>query len=130
MRGDMLRSSALPTTPVMVAGIDLLPVRGKLVVRAMATDGAVGYAFANSRLQVLVPILEELVIPYFVGKDARQLAALVDGVYAHQSNYKLAGLAFWNHRIEESDHIDAFFQQTIGHLLRKRSIVEHHRYNG
>ncbi|MCB0065198.1 MAG: mandelate racemase/muconate lactonizing enzyme family protein [Caldilineaceae bacterium] len=111
----MLRSSALPTTPVMVAGIDLLRVRGKLVVRAMDTDGAVGYAFANSRLQVLVPILEELVIPYFVGKDARQLAALVDGVYAHQSNYKLAGLAFWNC----VSHVEFALLDLLGKLVNK-----------
>ncbi len=92
----ILRGSQLPSTPVIVDAITLLRVEDALVVRARSSDGATGYALANSRLHYLLPILQELVIPYFVGKDARNLEALVDGVYAHQSNYKLAGLAFWN----------------------------------
>jgi L-alanine-DL-glutamate epimerase-like enolase superfamily enzyme len=35
------------------------------------------------------------VAPYFVGKDARDLDDLMDGVYLHDSNYKLQGLPFW-----------------------------------
>jgi L-alanine-DL-glutamate epimerase-like enolase superfamily enzyme len=35
------------------------------------------------------------VIPYFVGKDARDLESLIDGVYVYRSNYKLSGLALW-----------------------------------
>ncbi len=34
-------------------------------------------------------------IPYFIGKDARQLEALIDGVYVYNSNYKLSSVAFW-----------------------------------
>ena len=33
--------------------------------------------------------------PFFVGKDARDLEALVDGVYLANSNYKWQGLPFW-----------------------------------
>lgn len=84
------------STPVLIQSIQVLRVQNKLILRARATDGAVGYALANERLHYLLPILQELIIPYFVGKDARDLEALVDGVYAYQSNYKLAGVAFWN----------------------------------
>jgi L-alanine-DL-glutamate epimerase-like enolase superfamily enzyme len=35
------------------------------------------------------------VAPFFVGKDARELDELVDGVYVHESNYKWQGLPFW-----------------------------------
>lgn len=34
-------------------------------------------------------------IPHFIGKDARDLEHLVDEVYVTNSNYKLAGQAFW-----------------------------------
>jgi L-alanine-DL-glutamate epimerase-like enolase superfamily enzyme len=40
-------------------------------------------------------ILQQLVIPYFIGKDARDLDSLIDGVYVYRSNYKLSGLALW-----------------------------------
>jgi len=83
-------------TPAIIQAIHVLRIANKLILRARTTDGAVGYALANERLHYLLPILQELIIPYFVGKDARDLEALVDGVYAHQSNYKLAGVAFWN----------------------------------
>src|SRR6185436_14675440 len=33
------------------------------------------------------------VIPFFIGKDARDLESLIDGVYIE--NYKMAGQAFW-----------------------------------
>jgi L-alanine-DL-glutamate epimerase-like enolase superfamily enzyme len=44
----------------------------------------------------LWPILQELIAPYYLGRDARDLESLLEGVYVHRSNYKLAGVAFWN----------------------------------
>jgi L-alanine-DL-glutamate epimerase-like enolase superfamily enzyme len=64
-------------------------------VRSTSADGAVGVAATNERVKYLYPILLQKVIPYFVGKDARKLEELIEGVYVHQSNYKLAGLALW-----------------------------------
>ena len=42
-----------------------------------------------------IPILAHRVAPHFLGKDARDLEQLVDNVYVTNSNYKLAGQAFW-----------------------------------
>jgi L-alanine-DL-glutamate epimerase-like enolase superfamily enzyme len=47
-------------------------------------------------LQSAHPILVQRVAPFFAGKDAREIEALVDGVYLHQSNYKWQGLPFWS----------------------------------
>ncbi len=92
----MERFYQLFNTPIIIESLTVLRIENKLLVRARATDGATGYALANDRLHYLLPILQELISPYFTGQDARNLEALVDGVYAHKSNYKLAGLAFWN----------------------------------
>ncbi|MBN1581525.1 MAG: mandelate racemase/muconate lactonizing enzyme family protein [Anaerolineae bacterium] len=87
------------TSPVRIAAIDILRVpdgkTGRWFVRTTSTDGAVGIANANQRLPHLWPILNQLVAPYFIGQDARDLESLVDGVYPYRSNYKLAGLALW-----------------------------------
>jgi len=83
-------------SPVKIASVELLRGRGVYFVRARSTDGAVGLAITNSRPAYLWPIFEQLVAPYFVGKDARDLEKLIDGVYVHRSNYKLSGLALWN----------------------------------
>ena len=81
--------------PVTIASIEILRVDNHYFVRSTSTDGAVGIANANDRFAYVWPLAQQLIIPYFVGKDARDLETLVDGVYLTKSNYKLAGLALW-----------------------------------
>jgi L-alanine-DL-glutamate epimerase-like enolase superfamily enzyme len=83
------------TSPVKIASIELLRGEKNFFVRTTSTDGAVGVSVTNSRAAYLYPILQQLVIPYFIGKDARDLDSLVDGVYLYRSNYKLQGVALW-----------------------------------
>jgi len=84
------------TSPVKIASIDVLKAGGNHFLRSRSADGATGVAMANSRIAYLMGILRQRVIPYFIGKDARDIEHLIEGVYVHQSNYKLGGLAFWN----------------------------------
>jgi L-alanine-DL-glutamate epimerase-like enolase superfamily enzyme len=60
-----------------------------------AKGGAEGIAVDNGRMRVLAPILQQLVAPYFVGKDARLLEQHLWEVYRLRDNYKFQGLAFW-----------------------------------
>jgi L-alanine-DL-glutamate epimerase-like enolase superfamily enzyme len=83
------------TSPVRIASIELLRDQRNHFLRTRSADGAEGIALTNGRVRYLYPMLQQLVIPYFLGKDARQLEALLDGVYVYQSNYKLSGVAFW-----------------------------------
>ncbi len=84
------------SSPVKIASVDLLQNGDQYFLRATSTDGAVGYAVTNnSHMKVLYPILLERVIPYFEGKDARELDRLIDGVFLTNSNYKYQGLALW-----------------------------------
>ncbi|MGI8673660.1 MAG: mandelate racemase/muconate lactonizing enzyme family protein [Luteitalea sp.] len=74
----------------------MLRHEGHTFVRTMSSDGASGVCLTNER-DYLVPLMKDRLIPFFVGKDARDLEALVDLVHRrHESNYKLAGLAFFN----------------------------------
>jgi len=82
-------------SPVKIASIELLRGGKNYFVRTRSTDGALGVAVTNSRAAYLYPILQQLVIPYFIGKDARDLESLIDGVYLYRSNYKLSGVALW-----------------------------------
>ena len=83
------------TSPVKIASIELLQKDGSHFVRARSTDGAQGISVTNGRASYLYPILQNLVIPYFIGKDARDLENLIDGVYLYKSNYKMSNLALW-----------------------------------
>jgi L-alanine-DL-glutamate epimerase-like enolase superfamily enzyme len=82
-------------SPVKIASVELLRRDQYDFVRVTSSDGATGTVLASERMAYLHPIFLQRVAPYFVGKDARDLESLVDGVYVHQSNYKLAGLALW-----------------------------------
>jgi L-alanine-DL-glutamate epimerase-like enolase superfamily enzyme len=92
--GPLLKLDSI-TSPARIASIELLRDRRNHFVRVRSSDGEEGIALTNGRAGYLYPMLQQLVIPYFVGKDARQLESLVDGVYVYNSNYKLSGVAFW-----------------------------------
>ncbi len=82
-------------SPVTIESIRLLRGRGENFVHVRSKEGAEGISVANSRAVYLYPILNQLVIPYFKGKDARELESHLFEVYRYQSNYKLQGLALW-----------------------------------
>jgi L-alanine-DL-glutamate epimerase-like enolase superfamily enzyme len=82
-------------SPVMIESMELLFNNGLYFLRSRSKDGSIGVSVASSRAEYLYPMLKQLIIPYFVGKDARDLEKLLDGVYVYESNYKLAGLALW-----------------------------------
>ena len=82
--------------PVRIAAIDLLRAKDQFLVRVRSEDGATGLAVGhNDVLESTWPILTRRVAPFFIKKDARDLEALVDGVYLANSNYKWQGLPFW-----------------------------------
>jgi L-alanine-DL-glutamate epimerase-like enolase superfamily enzyme len=112
--------SILPD-PIILASIEPFQYRGHRLVRATAENGATGVAAVNDRLRYLWPIVDQFVLPYFVGKDARELPSLVDGVYAFRSAYKLAGIALWSPvaYIELSllDMLGRLANRSVGELL-------------
>ena len=85
--------------PVLIESLSLLRAQTDAgpcdFVRVRSRDGAEGYSVPNFWVDDLHPVFRRRVAPYFVGKDARSIESLVDGVYRHQSNYKLQSLGLW-----------------------------------
>jgi L-alanine-DL-glutamate epimerase-like enolase superfamily enzyme len=81
--------------PVIIDSIELLQGEQDVFVRVRSKDGAEGISITNGRERYLAPILKQLIVPYFLGKDARDLDAHLWDVYRFRSNYKMQGLAFW-----------------------------------
>jgi D-galactarolactone cycloisomerase len=87
--------------PIIIEKIELLradgwkPERGYFV-RVTAKNHAPYTMPANNRMFLMRDLFLGLVAPYFIGKDARELEALVEGVYRAGSNYKFCGMPFWN----------------------------------
>jgi L-alanine-DL-glutamate epimerase-like enolase superfamily enzyme len=75
-----------------IESIELLKRGSTFFVRTRSTSGVIGLA-PTKQVELFVPIFKDLVAPFFLGKDARQIETLIDDVY--HENYKMAGLAFW-----------------------------------
>src|SRR5262245_17851021 len=70
--------------PVIIETIELLRKGRQHFVRVRSKAGAEGLSVDDGRMGVLHPILNRLVIPYFIGKDARDLEEHLFEVYRYQ----------------------------------------------
>ncbi|MBM3460430.1 MAG: mandelate racemase/muconate lactonizing enzyme family protein, partial [Armatimonadetes bacterium] len=82
--------------PVRIAGLELLHWNRRFLVRARSTDGTEAIIVPNEdRMRDVYPVFLHRIAPFFVGKDARELEALLQELYREGSNYKFQGLALW-----------------------------------
>jgi L-alanine-DL-glutamate epimerase-like enolase superfamily enzyme len=101
---DLDRAASAPVlkldglkSPVIIESIKLLKKDKEYLVHARSRDGAEGIAVTDPpRPEYLDKILKQLVIPFFIGKDARDLENLLWELYRFKDNYKMYGLALWS----------------------------------
>src|ERR1039458_2276174 len=62
--------------PVIIESIELLRKGRDHFVRVRSRDGAEGVSVDDGRMEIFHPILNQLVVPYFIGKDARDMEAI------------------------------------------------------
>lgn len=79
---------------VKIESIDLLQAHDQFFLRTRSSDGVEGIV-QTKNIEDYIQLLKHRVIPHFLHQDARDLEHLVDEVYVTNSNYKLAGQAFW-----------------------------------
>jgi L-alanine-DL-glutamate epimerase-like enolase superfamily enzyme len=84
------------TSPVMIVSMELLRFNNNFLCRVRSKDGAEGISASNnSPMLSTYPIHVNRLQNFFIGKDARDLEAVMEEAYVHQSNYKLQSLALW-----------------------------------
>jgi L-alanine-DL-glutamate epimerase-like enolase superfamily enzyme len=83
------------STPVIVESIDLVRWRDIYFLRARSGEGAEGLVMINEGRHFLTAMLKDRILPFFVGRDARDLETMMDEIYVYKWNYKYAGSAFW-----------------------------------
>lgn len=101
--------------PVILKSIELLRFDGQFILRVTDQNGISGATLCNQRIPNLVSLLHGLVIPNLIGKDARDIEALLDQVYVVNSNYKYAGMPFWN----SVGHVEVAIFDLLGQIARK-----------
>ncbi len=88
--------SNLFDTPLIIESLDLLRYKGNFICKVRTKDGAEGISVSNNaQMSSLYPIFINRLQPFFIGKDARKLEALLEEVYVYKSNYKVQNLALW-----------------------------------
>ncbi len=104
--------------PVKIASIELLRNGNRYFVRTRSTDGVEGVC-QTKQIKDFVPIFKNLVVPAYLGKDARDLETLIDDFYI--ANYKMAGQSLWCPAayVEQSlfDLLGKTVKKTAGELM-------------
>ena len=82
------------TAPVIIDSLELLHYEGSFLCRVRSKDGAEGISVGHSgQLKSLYPIFTNLLQPFFINKDARDLDLLIEKVYIYNFNFRLSGMA-------------------------------------
>jgi L-alanine-DL-glutamate epimerase-like enolase superfamily enzyme len=85
------------TSPIIIDSLRMLKKGNEYFVHVRSKDGAEGVSVVNPpRGEYLDKIAKQLVLPFFAGKDARELENLLWELYRWKDNYKLQGLALWS----------------------------------
>jgi L-alanine-DL-glutamate epimerase-like enolase superfamily enzyme len=86
---------AILPNKIPIDSIELLKVDQYLLM-VVRSNEQIGITQCNDRMPHLVSLLKGLVLPHFIGFDARDLVQLVDNAYRLNSNYKYTGMPLWN----------------------------------
>jgi L-alanine-DL-glutamate epimerase-like enolase superfamily enzyme len=93
LRKPIFKRAYFPN-PVIIESVELLRFKDTFLCRVRSTDGAEGISAGHSgMLQSLYPIFVNLVQPFFVKKDARDLDLILERVYVYKLNFRLSGIA-------------------------------------
>ncbi|MBA4409242.1 MAG: mandelate racemase/muconate lactonizing enzyme family protein [Bacteroidota bacterium] len=82
------------SSPVIIETLELLRYRNSFLCRVRSKDGAEGISVGHSgQLRSLYPIFTNLLQPFFLNKDARDLDLILEKVYVFSLNFRLSGMA-------------------------------------
>ena len=93
LRQPVFRKDFFPV-PVIIETLELLRYKDSFLCRVRSKDGAVGISVGHSgQLRTLYPVFTNLLQPFFINKDARELDLILEKVYIYQLNFRLNGMA-------------------------------------
>jgi len=93
LQQPVFRKDLFPV-PVIIEKLELLRYENSFICRVRSEDGAEGLSVGHSgQLRSLYPVFINLLQPFFIAKDARDLDLLLDKVYVYNLNFRLSGMA-------------------------------------
>ena len=80
--------------PVIIETLELLRFKDSFLCRVRSKDGAEGISVGHSgQLRSQYPIFTNLLQPFFINKDARDLDLILERAYVYKLNFRLSGMA-------------------------------------
>jgi len=80
--------------PVIIETLELLRYKDSFLCRVRSKNGAEGISAGHpGQLRTLYPVFTNLLQPFFIKKDARELDLILEKVYIYQLNFRLNGMA-------------------------------------
>lgn len=115
-REPMLDLESTSSAPIMIERLDVVELTAEsILLRAVATDGAFGVtACSPNKWAELRPLVERLVKPFLVGRDARKLEQHLWDFSRRQ--YEYAGSTMWN----AWGHAECAVMDLLGQVSGKR----------
>jgi L-alanine-DL-glutamate epimerase-like enolase superfamily enzyme len=93
LRQPVFRREFFPD-PVIIETLELLRFRDIFLCRVRSKNGAEGISVGHSgQLRSLYPVFTNLLQPFFIDKDARDLDVILEKVYIYNLNFRLNGMA-------------------------------------
>ena len=87
--------TSLIKNPVIIESFSVIRSRDSWFLRVRGTAGEEGIAPCSERASYLHLMLKERFLPIALGKDARNLEAILHEIFVTDINYKIQGLAYW-----------------------------------
>lgn len=93
LKQPILRKEYFPE-PVIIDTLELLRYNDIFLCRVRSKEGAEGISVGHSgQLRSQYPIFTNLLQPFFINKDARELDLIIEKVYIYKLNFRLNGMA-------------------------------------
>jgi len=110
------------SSPVLIETLELVRYNNSFLCHVRSEDGAEGISVGHSgQLRSLYPVFTNLLQPFFIGKDARDLDLLLEKVYVYNLNFRLSGMALGvplaTIEFAILDMMGRIAQKTIGQLI-------------
>jgi D-galactarolactone cycloisomerase len=95
-REPLLNLEAVSSTPIIIEKFDVIELSAEsILLRVISRDGAIGVTAASpNKWHEIRALVQRLVMPFLVGKDARQLEEHVWDF--SRAQYEYAGAPMWN----------------------------------
>ncbi|GHV93670.1 hypothetical protein AGMMS50268_41730 [Spirochaetia bacterium] len=88
-------NAGLVDGPVLIDSFTLIEREGAYFLRVRGKKGEEGIGPCAANAEIFYPILQKKLLPYFLGRDARDMEKVFQEAFVNDLNYKMQGLPWW-----------------------------------